>query len=151
VTTTDRVTVSVDVAVDPATAFDVFTAQIDDWYVRGPYSWIDPTRAVALRLEPRVGGRLLEVHDLATGEGPLFGIVREWDPPHRLVWDDLTPESPADPPTQVEVRFESSGNGTRVTLEHRGLDRLPPDVAARKHVHGWITVLSWYANHMESR
>ena len=51
------------VAVDPASAFDVFTAEIDEWYQRGPHNFFDPVRAIAVRFEPGVGGRLLEVYD----------------------------------------------------------------------------------------
>jgi hypothetical protein len=36
--------------------------------------------------------------------------------------------------TEVEVRFEASGQGTRVTLEHRGWDRVPLEHASR---HGY--------------
>ena len=49
---TDSVTTSVEVAVDPATAFEVFTEEIDAWYQRGPHSWKNPDRAVAVRFEP---------------------------------------------------------------------------------------------------
>lgn len=143
------VRVSVEVDVDPATAFEVFTAEIDRWYVRGPYSWMAPDRAVGIRFEPGVGGRLIEVHDEATGEGYAFGRVLAWEPGHRLVFADLvsgaTPGEPPDPPTEVEVRFEPAGAGTRVTLEHRGLDRLPPGVAEQKRRHGWSTVVHWFA------
>jgi hypothetical protein len=41
----------VTVPVDPGTAFRVFTDEIDRWYVRGPHSWVDPERAVAIRFE----------------------------------------------------------------------------------------------------
>lgn len=143
------VTTSVEVAVDPATAFEVFTAEIDRWYVRGPYSWWDESRAVAIRFEPGVGGRLLEVWDEATGEGFAFGEITVWEPGRRLVLADLVsgavPGRPPDPPTEVEVRFEPAPGGTRVTVEHRGLDRLPPDVAEQKRRYGWVTILEWYA------
>ena len=147
-TATDTVTVSIDVAVDPDTAFDVFTNEIDSWYQRGPHSWMHPDRAVAIRFEPGVGGRLLEVHDAETGEGFAFGQVLAWEPGARLVFADLVSSAPPDPLTEVEVRFEAAGEGTRVTLEHRGLDRLPPDVAAQKRMYGWQTTLRWFEDHM---
>jgi uncharacterized protein YndB with AHSA1/START domain len=146
---TDTVTVSIDVAVDPDTAFDVFTNEIDSWYQRGPHSWRYPDRAVGIRFEPRVGGRLLEVHDADSGEGFAFGRVLVWEPGARLVFADLVSSAPPDPVTEVEVRFEAAGEGTRVTLEHRGLDRLPPDVAAQKRMYGWQTTLRWFDEHME--
>jgi uncharacterized protein YndB with AHSA1/START domain len=149
VSATDTVTVSIDVAVDPDTAFDVFTNEIDSWYQRGPHSWRYPDRAVGIRFEPRVGGRLLEVHDADSREGFAFGRVLVWEPGARLVFTDLVSSAPPDPVTEVEVRFEAAGDGTRVTLEHRGLDRLPPDVAAQKRMYGWQTTLRWFDEHMQ--
>ncbi len=146
---TDSVTVSIDVAVDPDTAFEVFTGEIDSWYQRGPHSWRFPDRAVGIRFEPYVGGRLLEVHDRETGEGFAFGKVLAWEPGARLVFADLVSSAPPDALTEVEVRFEAAGNGTRVTLEHRGLDGLSPDVAAQKRMYGWQTTLRWYEEHMK--
>lgn len=143
-----RVTVSIDVAVDPDTAFEVFTNEIDSWYQRGPHSWRFPDRAVGIRFEPRVGGRLLEVHDRTTGDGFAFGEVLVWEPGARLVFADLVSSEPPAPLTEVEVRFEAVEDGTRVTLEHRGLDRLPPDVAAQKRMYGWQTTLRWFEEHM---
>jgi uncharacterized protein YndB with AHSA1/START domain len=148
-TQTDSVTVSIDVAVDPDTAFEVFTDEIDSWYQRGPHSWRFPDRAVGIRFEPGVGGRLLELHDRATGEGFAFGEVRVWEPGTRLVFADLVSSEPPAPLTEVEVRFEPTDDGTRVTLEHRGLDRLPPEVAAQKRMYGWQTTLRWFEEHME--
>jgi uncharacterized protein YndB with AHSA1/START domain len=147
-TATDRVRVSIDVAVDPATAFEVFTEEIDAWYRRGPHSWKHPDRAVGIRFEPGVGGRLIEVHDAATGEGFAFGKILVWEPGERLVFADLLSSTPPDSLTEVEVRFEAAGGGTRVTLEHRGLDTLPPDVAAQKRMYGWQTAFEWFADYM---
>jgi uncharacterized protein YndB with AHSA1/START domain len=144
----NTVTVSIEVAVDPDTAFDVFTSEIDSWYQRGPHSWRYPDRAVGVRFEPGVGGRLIEVHDAVSGEGFAFGRVLVWEPGARLVFADLVSSAPPDPLTEVDVRFEAAGDGTRVTLEHRGLDRLPPDVAAQKRMYGWQTTLRWFDEHM---
>src|SRR5262249_52594833 len=148
VTRTDTVTVSIDVAVDPVTAFEVFTDEIDIWYQRGPHSWRFPDRAMGIRFGPQCGGRLLEVHDPATGDGFAFGEVLVWEPGARLVFADLVSSEPPEPLTEVEVRFETVGDGTRVTLEHRGLDRLPPEVAAQKRMYGWQTTLRWFEEYM---
>lgn len=147
-TATDRVRVSVEVAVDPATAFEVFTEEIDAWYRRGPHSWKHPDRAVGIRFEPGVGGRLIEVHDADTGEGFAFGKIQVWEPGERLVFADLLSSTPPNPLTEVDVRFEATADGTRVTLEHRGLDTLPPDVAAQKRMYGWQTAFEWFAAYM---
>jgi uncharacterized protein YndB with AHSA1/START domain len=143
------VTATVDVAVDPVIAFEVFTSEIDSWYKRGPHSWRFPNRAVGIKFEPGVGGRLLEVHDDATGEGFAFGEITVWEPGARLVFTDFTSSVPPDPTTEVEVRFDPlPPGGTRVTLEHRGLDLLPAEVAEQKRKYGWQTTLAWYAEYM---
>uniref|UniRef100_UPI000AE91B8C SRPBCC domain-containing protein n=1 Tax=Nonomuraea pusilla TaxID=46177 RepID=UPI000AE91B8C len=65
----------------------------------------------------------------ASDGGPVdLGRVVTWEPPHRLVWADLLDESGR---TESEVSFTADGDGTRVELEHHGLDTLPPDVAGR--------------------
>jgi hypothetical protein len=63
------VTVCVEVAVPPATAFTIFTEDISRWWRRGTPYWNDRERGKAVRFEPRLGGRLIEVWDLATWRG----------------------------------------------------------------------------------
>ncbi|MFN0095594.1 MAG: VOC family protein [Dehalococcoidia bacterium] len=141
----DAVSSSVEVGLPPESAFDLFTAQMDRWYVRGPYSWNDPERACGIRLEPWIGGRWIEVWDAATGEGFECGRVKVWEPGQRLVMDVQTVT--LSPGSEVEVRFEPSATGTRVTLEHRGLNNLPPDqAAARREGPGYHTMLGWFAS-----
>jgi hypothetical protein len=53
----------VEVAVDPVTAFTAFTEELDLWWVRGPINHFAGGRVVAIRCEPGVGGRLLEVYE----------------------------------------------------------------------------------------
>lgn len=50
----------VEVACDPATAFAAFTEELDLWWVRSPISFYESARAVAMRLDPGVGGRIIE-------------------------------------------------------------------------------------------
>jgi activator of Hsp90 ATPase-like protein len=140
---------TIEVAVDPATAFEVFTEEIGEWYRSGPYSWNDPERAVGIRFEPGVGGRLVEVHDEATGEGFEMGRILVWEPGARLVFAYSNVYFPPDPQTEVEVRFEAKGgSGTLVTLEHRGLDRLPPEFVRRFEDRAWIAFMSWFREYL---
>jgi uncharacterized protein YndB with AHSA1/START domain len=141
VTQDASVRVTVYVAVDPETAFTVFTAEVDAWYKRGPNTFADPKEAVGMRFEPHVGGRFLEVHDAATGEGVEHGRIQVWEPGRRLVFTDRRG-------TEVEVRFEADAGQTRVTLEHRGLERLAPQVAAQVSKYGWRLLLPWFAQHL---
>jgi Activator of Hsp90 ATPase homolog 1-like protein len=123
---------TVEVPVDPETAFRMFTEEIDDWYERGRYSWNDPERAVAIRFE---GGRLLEVWN----DGGAFeiGVVTMWEPGEQLAFAYRSVHLPTELETEVEVRFEQTADGTRVTLEHRGLEQLPDDEYARWRERAW--------------
>jgi hypothetical protein len=135
-----RVTVHVNAV--PETAFVVFTEEIDSWYVRDRHTFADPDRALGIRFEPGVGGRLIEVYDRGTGEGREMGRITAWEPGRRLAFVDGLG-------TEVEVSFVDADGQTRVTLEHRGLDRLRPDLAERHARHGWRLLLPWYQRHLE--
>jgi len=140
-------TAAVEVPCDPDAAFEVFTAQIGTWWRRGTRYWNDAAGGKELRFEPYVGGRLVEVHDLETGEGFEIGRVLAWEPGKRLVFtwrqDDWGPSEF----TEVEVRFEAAGNGTRVTVEHGGWDRVPSAGAgvSEGYGQGWAELLGFYA------
>ena len=102
---------TVEVAADPQTSFTAFTEELDLWWVRGPINAYDSGRLVEMRCEPGVGGRILEVYDAETGDGLELARITAWEPGRRLAWqsslDDVT----------IDVRFEPTGNGTRVSLE----------------------------------
>jgi uncharacterized protein YndB with AHSA1/START domain len=140
------VAVAVEVAVDPAAAFEIFTDEIGRWWRPGPLNWNYADRAIGMRIEPGVAGRWIEVHDDSTGEGFEHGRVLVWEPGRRLVlrYEDRGHDIDG---TEVEVRFEPVEGGTRVTLEHRGWDRVAADLAARKvqiKRWGWANILGWY-------
>ena len=80
------VTSSVEVEVDPETAFLVFTEELSCWWQQGPINFYDSTRAFEQRMEPGVGGRLLEVYDDATGEELEIGRITSWQPGSLLAW-----------------------------------------------------------------
>ena len=92
---------------------------------------------VGIRFEPFVGGRLIEVYDRETGEGLTMARIEVWEPGKRLVFVD-------DRETEADVTFEASDGGTRVTLEHRGLERLAPQEAEQHAQFGWRLVFGWY-------
>ena len=110
-TAEDRtVSSTVDVSVDPATAFAAFTEEVDLWWVRGPINHHDGGRARAMRCEPGVGGRLLEVYD----DGALeLARITDWEPPHRLAWESSLDD------VRTEVTFAAAGGGTTVTVTAR--------------------------------
>jgi uncharacterized protein YndB with AHSA1/START domain len=127
----DFVRVTTRVAVDAETAFEIFTREIDAWWRQGPRFRADFQRKSVMRFEPGVGGRLLQVYDEAGAEPVEFGRVRVWEPGTRLVFDWRNTNFAPGQVTEVEVRFEPDAGGTRVTLEHRGWECIPPGHPAR--------------------
>lgn len=123
---------SVDVDVDPLSAFTIFTQEIDLWWVRGPINNYDSSRIVELRLEPGVGGRVLEIYDEAAGEVGRGEQVTVWEPGQRLV---LTGDV-----TEVDVRFTKIDSGTRVTVRQYLLPGADPQRAG----FGWVNMLPTY-------
>jgi uncharacterized protein YndB with AHSA1/START domain len=122
----DRVRVSAWVAAPPMRAFELFTRDIGRWWRPGPRFRFSGGRDGALRFEGEPGGRRL-VQSFDDGEKPfVVGEVRVWEPGARLVLSWRLANFAPGEATEVEVRFEPSGEGTRVSLEHRGLATLPP-------------------------
>jgi uncharacterized glyoxalase superfamily protein PhnB len=116
--TTPLMTSEVEVAVDPATAFRVFTDELDLWWRRGPINYHHASRIVAKRCEPGVGGRILEVY--TDGELELARITT-WAPGERLAWASSIDD------VGIEVAFTPTEAGTRVVvtanLPEGGADR----------------------------
>lgn len=130
------------VPLSPAAAFDVFTAGIGGWW-RG--YWNDE-RAVSIRLEPGVGGRLVEVWDPATGEGFEIGRVTAWEPGRRVAFSWRESGWEPDESTEVGVGFEPAEGATRVTLAHGGWESVAGDpYAGEGYAEGWEELLGWYA------
>jgi hypothetical protein len=144
VTPIATVRVSARVPLPPAAAFGLFTDGIDEWYLRGRDTVPDWTKTVAVRIEPWVGGRLLDVHDASTGGGRAMATVTAWEPPTRLVFTDARG-------TEVEVTFDAVDGGSRVTLEHRHLDRAASARPVTRWSDDWPTLLRWFERHARSR
>ena len=107
-------------AAPPERVFELFTDGIATWWPLAEHSLFGENAAGCF-VEGRVGGRVYE--RARSGEEAEWGEVTVWDPPLRLViaWHPNPKRSAA---TEVEVRFEPDGSGTRLTLEHRGWERL---------------------------
>ena len=96
---------SVEVPVDPAAAFELYTGGSNRWWRRGSWYWNDRERARGLRIEPFVGGRFVEVYDEATGEGFEIGGVTVWEPGRRVAYTWRQ----ADWPPGVHLQAEPAG------------------------------------------
>ncbi len=124
------------VAVDPATAFSVFTEEIDAWWRRGPRFRVHGDGPSRMCFEPGVGGRLVELAGESGDAGFEHGRVSVWDPPKRLVFEMSGRDFQPGETTEVEVLFEREGEATRVTVEHRGWERFPASHPVRHGLPG---------------
>jgi uncharacterized protein YndB with AHSA1/START domain len=136
---------SVTVPLDRTAAFRLFTEQIGTWWRRGERFWHDPSRGVSHRIEPRVGGRLLEVYEDGVWE---LGRVLAWEPPTRLAFSWRQSNWEPKETTTVEIRFLPDGDGTRVDLEHTGWEGVHSQVGCELgYEKGWSLLLGWFSGH----
>ncbi len=141
------VTVSMFVQVSPADAFEVFTEEIHLWWKRSPMSRFRQDRAGIMRFEPGPKGRLIEHYDETPDDPYEVGRILHWEPGRRLVFEWRLRNFAPHEVSQVEVRFEAAVGGTRVTLEHRGLDALPKGHPARHGLQDrayWEMMAGWW-------
>ncbi len=131
----------------PARAFALFTSHMGKWWPRGRTPAPNPHADILI--EPHAGGRWFERD--AQGNENQWGKVLAWEPPARVLlgWQ-LNTEWRYDPEfvTEVELRFDAlEGGGTRVTLEHRNLERFGKDAVAHtaKISTGWPAMLGIFA------
>lgn len=135
-------------------AFEVFTAGIGRWWPKSHK--IGPAELDRPIIEPKSGGRWYELD--VDGTECEIGKVAVWEPPARLVliWQ-LTPEFSYDPEliTEVEVQFTPQGDGTRVDLEHRDLERMGEKAEAMRETvsgpGGWPALLQLYADEAQRK
>jgi uncharacterized glyoxalase superfamily protein PhnB len=122
---------AVKVAVEPMSAFTAFTDEIDSWWVRGPINFFDSGRAVAMRIEPGIGGRVLEIYDEVRGDALELGRITAWEPGARLTYRSLVDD------TEVDVRFDPVEDGTQVRVTQTLLP------GGEQALFFWPNVLHW--------
>jgi len=128
----DQASVTVTLAVALDEAFEIFTKEIDRWWRRGPRYRMARGDRGFIRIEPGVGGRVFESYDANDGEKVIeVGRTKVWDPPHRLLFEWRAANFGPGEKTEVEVKFQGSASGTRVTVVHRGWSAIRPDHPAR--------------------
>lgn len=130
--------------------FEAFVRTIGSWWPVEPLS-IGRHRVRDVTVEQRAGGRVFETWDDGTTVD--WGEVLAWEPPGRLVMSWLN--TPA--PTEVELAFTVLGPAlTRVSVEHRGWERLTPEqlgedcaepggYLAGAYSGGWLMALERFA------
>ncbi len=139
---------SVTVKAEPARAFQAFVGNIGRWWPRSHAIGGKPL--VDAVMEPRAGGRWYEVSE--DGSTCDWGKVLVYEPPGRLVlaWQiDADWKYDPDLITEVEVLFIPDGEGTRVELEHRNIERFGSRATAVADMigsdGGWPLILGLYA------
>ena len=156
----DQARVSVSVGVAPSVAFELFTTEIDRWWIRGPkYRNLnrsdDPSnRSGLIRLEPHVGGRLFESIESEAGERVYeVGRVQVWEPPTRVAFSWRASNFAPNEHTEVEVVFAPTASGTLVTVTHRGWAALREDHPVRHGLRGAAfnrMIGMWWGDQMTS-
>jgi uncharacterized protein YndB with AHSA1/START domain len=146
----EPVVAQVEVAMEPDAAFQIFTEEIGLWWRRDTPQWNDRERGRSVRIEPRPGGRFIEVYDVETGEGFDVGRVLTWQPGQRFSFTWTQVGWDAGVHTVVTVTFTPVESGTRVTLTHDEFDSLGAEGTfyRDRYAGGWPTVLGWYAGHL---
>jgi uncharacterized glyoxalase superfamily protein PhnB len=135
----NSVTASIEVRVDPETAFRIYTEEINSWWDRGPTNFYNGARAIGKRFELGMGGRYLEIYDDRTGDVLEIGRITHWEPGRRFVYRSAMDD------TEVDIRFEEIPSGTRVVVEQR----LVAGGSKANFLSGWKYILAWYADWAE--
>jgi uncharacterized protein YndB with AHSA1/START domain len=135
-------TVTVDLPLEEA--FRLYTEGIASWWPHATHS-VEEERVETVVFEAGDGGRIYE--QTKTGEEHVWGTVREWDPPSRIV-HSWHPGRGADSAQEVQITFEPDDSGTRVELVHAGWERIGDRAAEMfsnyDSVSGWDLVLYKY-------
>jgi len=124
-------------------AFERFTAYFNSWWPVSTHS-IGGKRVKRVVFECHGGGRIYE--EFKSGERYQWGRVTVWDPPRRVAfsWHPSKDESMAQ---DVEVRFDSVPEGSRVVLTSSGWEKLGPRAARQRKGYsiGWGSILEVFA------
>jgi uncharacterized protein YndB with AHSA1/START domain len=136
------------VSATPEKAFEIFTEGIATWWPYETHSVEgmegEDRSPETVVFEPGPNGRIYE--RMTNGKEAHWAHVTSWEPPNRVVlaWQ-VNPDTPG--PTEIEMRFEPEGAGTRFHFEHRGWEILgdQAEAAASQYDGGWVTVLGRYS------
>src|SRR5258708_10487562 len=123
-----------------ADAFEVFASGLTRWWPYDHGVGKKPIKTVLM--EPRLGGRWLEIAD--DGTETSVATITLWEPPHRLVmvWQVNAQWKPdAAMKSEVDVRFSADGpDATQVELLHHKFETMGAEAGAsmRKDVDGGL-------------
>lgn len=135
----EPIVISVVLAADPERAFDDFARQFACWWPVTTHT-LSRDVATACRLTLAPGGAVEEC--APDGLWHRWGTVEAVEPGRRLRFS-WHPGRDAESAQWVEVLFEATGRGSRVTLTHGGwqtLGEIAP-ILRREYAAGWQAVL----------
>ena len=145
----DELSCTTDVPISPDRAFELFTAGLGSWWPP-EFSWSQDVLE-EIGMETRAGGLLHEVgpHGFRLD----WGRVLAWEPPARLAFSwQISPSRVPEPnparASEVEIRFEPAGEGSRVVLTHSGFERHgegADEYAEMMGAQGWPYALERFA------
>lgn len=149
-----RILVALRIAAPRERVFEAFAREIHLWWRPQPMFGFTRRTDGKLTIEPERGGRFTETYP--DGTSFEIGRVTRWEP-HAMIALTWRQASFRDgQSTEVEVRFETVGAETRVTVEHRGWDSVPGEHVARhgmpntlflqRHGQWWQTLLAAVKN-----
>ena len=123
---------------DAATAFEVFTSRMGEWW---PASYTpDPDAFDTVVIEPHVGGAVaMQMRD---GSSHVFGRVTAWQP-GEVYAQTWTLAQPEEHPSMLTVTFSDRSHGCLVLLEHGGWR--PGNEEYREKFGDWPVILEEYA------
>jgi uncharacterized protein YndB with AHSA1/START domain len=134
----DPIVLAVELDAGPTACFERFTRDFGRWW---PVLTHSMSRDAATRclLECHPGGRVLET--APDGTEHLWGTVTAFVPGERVRFS-WHPGRGAESAQWIEVRFEPTGRGSRVTLTHGGWEALGEigPTLHREYLPGWRRV-----------
>jgi uncharacterized protein YndB with AHSA1/START domain len=149
--------VSVRVTATLERAFEAFVEEIGAWWQPNGLFEFRIVRSGVLAFEPGPKGRLTQTYD--DGSEFEIGRITTWEPPGLLGFTWRQASFRGEMLTNVEVRFQASGEETRVVLEHSGWDSVPQKHAARhgfplgvfqqRHAEWWQVLLGNYGQRLK--
>jgi uncharacterized protein YndB with AHSA1/START domain len=135
----DPLELEFEVGCSPEQTFELWTTRTGAWWPKT--HTVSALPGVEVVIEPGVGGRMFE--RTPRGEEHDWGEVTAWEPPHRIAYLWHLRQDRADA-TEVEITFSATeGAGTRVSIVHRGWDRLGARGPAgrERNQRGWDELL----------
>ncbi len=128
----DRVKASISIRLPQQQTFDLFTAQIENWWKRGPRYRNSGATVGLIHIEPKLDGRLFESWSEGNAERAFeIGRVTQWEPHQAFAFTWRNSNFNNDEVTLVELNFEDCGETTMITVIHSGWAAIREDHPAR--------------------